>query len=309
MKSVTLKERLPDSPRPHRHCLPKFNRTSSHVIVRRLHAAIENHNWRQNPFATEMRLQKGQRLAIRSEARETLTAVCKVIAYYTDYAVDSAHQFECWASPSYIAKQSNAMYLVDDSSVRYDTVNHALEKLEDMQAIHIERSYDKATKRNKPNKIYVMPVFFRMFSFNDKEISALIKANKEFLRKIPADAKSKLSHMWVGQRPGESVKTLIRGKAAAKKVEWMRKKFNPKAANDHAAMTLIKGQVAIARPDGGGRHKATSSCETMASAKLRDGLSYAEIWRIRDEVAKNTGCSGVALERAIDDYLRNRLLN
>lgn len=309
MKSVTLLKREPDAPRPHRHCLPSFRRTSSHVIVRRLHASIENHNWRQNPFAIEMRIQKGQRQAIRSEARETLKPLCKALAFYVDYSADSQYQFECWANVPYLAKQINAMYLVDDELVRYDTVLNALEMLEDMQAVHLVRDYDHATKRHKLMRVFLLPTFFRMFGFSDKETGKLIQANRLAMSKLPADQRSVLSLMWAGSGVSEQTKAMIRSQTAAKKIKWTRRKYKNKAANDHVAMALVKGAAIGATPDGGGRHRAASSDEAMASARLRENLSQAEIWGIRGKIQAEYGYSGLELECAVDNYLRQRQLN
>lgn len=309
MKSVTLRAREPEEPRPHRHCLPNFRRTSSHVIVRRIHASIEGHNWRQNPFAIEMRIQKGQRTAIRSEARETLKPLCKALAFYTDYSADSKYQFECWANVPYLAKQISAMYLVDDQHVRYDTVLNALELLEDMQAIHLVRDYDHATKRHKLMRVFLLPTFFRMFGFNDKEIGKLIEANRLAMSKLPADQRSIMSHMWAGTGVSENTKAMIRSQTASKKIKWTRRKYKNKAANDPVALALVQAAAMKATPDGGGRHKAQASDASMASARLRENISQAEIWKIRGSIQAAHGYSGAELELAVDNYLRQRQLN
>ena len=276
MKSVTVMMRQPEQSRQqtHMHCAPKFLRTSSHVIVRRIHAAIEKHNWRDNPFAIEARLFAGQRLAIRSEARMTLKAVCKAIAYYTDYS-PGTKQFECWANLPYLAKQVDAMYLVNDARVRYDTVYHALELLEKMQAVHLVKEYDRATKRNKLSRVFILPAFFRMFGFTDAEVRDLISANRKTMKKLPTYELEKISHIWGRDRCSPTEKAQIRGKAAAKKINWIQKHYQ-QASNDHAPLQLLQGLAGSVKVESS-RPRFDESGDTMRRARLRDGVFYRAV--------------------------------
>lgn len=281
------------------HCHPAFLRTSPHVIVRRIHASIENHNWRQNSFAVEARLFSGKRLAIRSEARMTLKAVCKAIAFYVNYA-PGTNQFECWANIPFLAKQIGAMYLVDDERVRYDTVYHALELLESMQAAHLVREYDRATKRNKLSRVFILPAFFRMFGFSDAEVRDLVRANKSSLAKLPEHELEKISHIWGRNQCSPTEKAQIRGKAAAKKINWTQKHYQ-QAGNDHTHLELIQGLGKAVRVESS-RPVMKSSDESTRRARLRDGLSQAEIWRLKSQL-EAPGMTAADVDTALDLYL------
>jgi len=304
LKSVTLKARPPESSRRpvHMHCMPAFIRTSPHIIVRRLHAAIENHNWRQNSYAVEARLFSGKRLAIRSEARMTLKAVCKAIAFYVNYAPDS-NQFECWANVPHLAKQVGAMYLVDDERVRYDTIYHALELLESMQAVHIVREYDRATKRNKLNRVFILPAFFRMFGFSDNEVRELVRTNKKMQDKLPVHELEKISHIWGRNRCSPTEKAQIRGKAAAKKINWTQKHYQ-KAENDHTNLELIRGLGKAVKVESS-RPSMSVSDESVRRARLRDGLSQVELWKLKSQL-EAPGMTPADVDTALDLYLAQR---
>jgi len=305
MKSVAIvrPEGVNKYPRPknheHMHCSPSFLATSPHVIVRRLHAAIETHNWRQNPFANEARLFSGQRLAIRSEARITLKALCKAIAYFLDY-IDGSKQFEVWANIPYLAKRIGAMYLVNDERIRYDVVYHALELLEAMQAVHLVRDYDHATKRFKLSRVFVLPAFFRMFGFTDKEVRSLIQANRATLAKLPAHELEKISSIWVSRRCTATEKAKIRGAAAQKKINWTQKHYK-QPANDPVNLSLInnlKGAVQAT----GQRTDFTTSKESIQRARLRANISQAELFKLRQQLAE-PGMTAVDIELAVDLHL------
>jgi hypothetical protein len=165
----------------HRHCTnPSFIRETTSVLLRRLIYRINQHVWRKNDHAIQYRISTGKRLAIRSEARDVLTPLCKAIACYTEWG-ETKNQFECWADIPQLAKTISAAYIRDDAVMRYDAVYNALEMLEGMQAVLLVRDYDKNIKRFKLSRVFVLPVFFKMFGFSDQETRKLLDNNQVVL--------------------------------------------------------------------------------------------------------------------------------
>lgn len=210
----------------HRHCTkPAFVRETTSVLLRRLLYRISQHVWRNNEHAVQYRISTGKRLAIRSEARDVLAPLCKAIAYYTEWG-ETKNQFECWADIPQLAKTINAAYVRDDAVMRYDVVYNALEMLEGMQAVLLVRDYDYNTKRNKLSRVFVLPVFFRMFGFSDQETRKLLDNNQSFLAKNPKGMERR-EKIWA-PRVNDSTRAKIRGMANAKKLACLRKQFKSK---------------------------------------------------------------------------------
>jgi hypothetical protein len=296
----------------HRHCLPKFVRTPSLILARRLFARIDRHNWRQNEFAIQSRISNCQRVAIRSEKRETLHALCKALVFYTCFDPGSPRQFECWADIPFLAKQINAMYLVDDDGLevcRYDTVLNALAELQRMEAILCVREYCHLTKRNKLSRVFLMPVFFRMFGFKDSETYQLLKANRKSLE-LPAEKRERTEKLWA-KRVGNGVRAQIRSKAAKRRIEQAQRKFSTlPVANDHDVMRgVIKEITAAADHEAFERRFKTQATDGLEQrSRLRGRFSTADVYVLQAELRKAfPELIGEELERLVDDELKQKL--
>jgi hypothetical protein len=290
----------------HRHCTkPAFVRATTSVLLRRLIYRINQHVWRNNEHAIQYRISAGKRLAIRSEARDVLTPLCKAIAYYTEWG-DTKNQFECWADIPQLAKTINAAYVRDDAVMRYDAVYNALEMLEGMQAVLLIRDYDKNTKRYKLSRVFVLPVFFRMFGFSEQETRTLLDNNQAFFAKKPKDVEQR-EKFWA-PRINDTTRAKIRGMANAKKLACLRKQFKASSINDSKFSASVIQLAATASHDafeGKNRFFSERSNLQQESMQLRAEFSPAEIYllRIKLKGELSTLCDA-DIEQALDAELR-----
>ncbi|MFT5179078.1 MAG: hypothetical protein ACI90R_002129 [Alteromonas macleodii] len=298
----------------HRHCLPTFVRSPKLILARRIFARIDRHNWRQNEYAIQSRLSNCRRVAIRSEKRETLHAICKALVFYTCFDPKSPHQFECWADIPFLAKQINAMYQVENSGyeyVRYDSVLNALKELESMEAVLCVREYCHISKRNKLSRVFLMPVFFRMFGFKDTETFELLKANKKAMQ-LPEDKRVRTEQLWA-KRIGNGVRAQIRSKAAKRRIDQARRQFSGlPVANDN---DILSGVVKEMRDVTG--HESFKGKLDLKPSKvdqfsdretLRKFFSVGDLHFVRSKLVKDfPDVDGESLEMFIDDELRQLL--
>lgn len=296
----------------HRHCLPSFVRTPKLILARRLFARIDRHNWRQNEYAIQARISNCHRVAIRSEKRETLHALCKALVFYTCFDPKSPRLFECWADIPFLAKQINAMYQVDHDGaeyVRYDTVLNALSELQSMEAILCVREYCHLTRRNKLSRVFLMPVFFRMFGFKDCETYELLKANRKVLE-LPADKLARTEQLWA-KRVGNGVRAQIRSKAAKRRIEQAQRKFNGlPVANDNDFMRGVVNELRGAS-DHEAFEKRFKTLQTEGIEKrtrLRMKFGVAEVYFLKEQLQKEfPGVDAEELESLLDTELIQKL--
>lgn len=290
----------------HRHCTkPAFVRETTSVLLRRLLHRINQHVWRNNEHAVQYRISTGKRLAVRSEARDVLTPLCKAIAYYTEWG-ETKNQFECWADIPQLAKTINAAYVRDDAVMRYDVVYNALEMLEGMQAVLLVRDYDYNTKRNKLSRVFVLPVFFRMFGFSDQETRKLLDNNQAFLAKNPKGMELR-EKLWA-PRVNDSTRAKIRGMANAKKLACLRKQFKSSPINDSKVSASVLQLAASAKHEtfeGKNRFFSERSDQQQQSMQLRAEFSPAEVYLLRIKLTREFGVLvNFDIEQALDQELR-----
>jgi hypothetical protein len=290
----------------HRHCTnPSFIRETTSVLLRRLIYRINQHVWRKNEHAVQYRISAGKRLAIRSEARDVLTPLCKAIAYYTEWG-ETKNQFECWADIPQLAKTISAAYIRDDAVMRYDAVYNALEMLEGMQAVLLVRDYDKNTKRFKLSRVFVLPVFFKMFGFSEQETKKLLDNNQVVLAKNPKGMELR-EKIWA-PRVDETTRAKIRGMANTKKVTWLRKKFKASTASDSKLPAPLSHLAAAANHESfenKNRYFSERSDSQQESVRLRLNFSPADVYSIRIKIKREYGSvSDFDIEQAVDDELR-----
>ena len=275
------------------------------MLLRRLLYRINQHAWRNNEYAIQYRISAGKRLAIRSEARDVLTPLCKAIAYYTEWG-DTKNQFECWADIPQLAKTINAAYVRDDAVMRYDAVYNALEMLEGMQAVMLVRDYDKNTKRFKLSRVFVLPVFFRMFGFSDEETRRLLDNNQAFLAKNPKGVELR-EKLWA-PRVNDSTRAKIRGMANAKKLACLRKQFKASPINDSKVSASVIQLAATANHasfEGKSRFFSERSNQQQESMQLRAEFSPAEVYLLRIKLRRELDAlEDFDIELALDQELR-----
>lgn len=299
-----------NSKRIHRHCDPSFIRETKNLLLRRLVYRIRMHNWRKNEHAIQYRISEGQRIAIRSEARETLTALCTAIAHYTEWG-KTPNQFECWADAPYLAKVCNAAYVRDDSVMRYDVIYHALDILEGMQAVLVARDYDKNTKMWKLSRVFVLPAFFRMFGFSDKETKKMLIKNQAAMDKNPQGITVR-EKMWAAHL-SDRTRASIRGRANSRKIDYMRKKFAPGAMNDDsAAASVVHLAAAAANHESfvdGSKYLNDDVEAIQSSWALRQKFSPADVYMLQRKFrAEFSSFPDDEIEQIVDDELRKMLL-
>ncbi len=290
----------------HRHCTkPAFVRETTSVLLRRLLYRINQHVWRNNEHAVQYRISTGKRLAIRSEARDVLAPLCKAIAYYTEWG-ETKNQFECWADIPQLAKTINAAYVRDDAVMRYDAVYNALAMLEGMQAVMLVRDYDKNTKRFKLSRVFVLPVFFRMFGFSDEETRKLLDNNQAFLAKNSKSVELR-EKIWA-PRVHDNTRAKIRGMANAKKLACLRKQFKVAPINDGKISASVIQLAATAKHDAfEGKSRFFSECSNLQheSMQLRAEFSPAEVYLLRIKLRRELGVlDDCDIEQALDQELR-----
>lgn len=253
----------------------------------------------------QYRISTGKRLAVRSEARDVLTPLCKAIAYYTEWG-ETKNQFECWADIPQLAKTINAAYVRDDAVMRYDVVYNALEMLEGMQAVLLVRDYDYNTKRNKLSRVFVLPVFFRMFGFSDQETRKLLDNNQAFLAKNPKGMELR-EKLWA-PRVNDETRAKIRGMANAKKLACLRKQFKAIPINDSKVSASVIKLAATAKHEtfeDKSRFFSERSIQQQESMQLRAKFSPAEVYLLRIKLIRELGALGDAdIEQSLDAELR-----
>lgn len=290
----------------HRHCTnPSFIRETTSVLLRRLIYHINQHVWRKNDHAIQYRISAGKRLAIRSEARDVLTPLCKAIAYYTEWG-ENKNQFECWADIPQLAKTISAAYIRDDAVMRYDAVYNALEMLEGMQAVLLVRDYDKNTKRFKLSRVFVLPVFFKMFGFTAQETKKLLDNNQAVLARNPKGVGLR-EKIWA-PHVNDGTRAKIRGMANAKKLAWLRKKFKESEINDSEVSASLSHLAAVANYESfenKNRYFSDRSDWQQESIQLRSKFSPADVYSIRIKLKREFGTlPDFEIEQAVDDELR-----
>lgn len=156
---------LADTPRAarkvHRHHQPQFCGTVPRsVAARRFCAVLAKHDWNRNRFIVALRQRNGQRLAVRSERRETFDALAMAVLAYCDYNPDNEYLFEVMCGVEQLARLTGQLHQGANQRKTYDPVLKALRDWERAGLIIILRGFDPETRQYKAMRIWVRPAFF-----------------------------------------------------------------------------------------------------------------------------------------------------
>lgn len=144
-------------------------------FLQRLHT----HDINKNSYLNALRLAKYQRESIRRERREVLEVLFATLLTYCDFSPSSTYLFEVRANIEHLAKMCNQTYLSWDSKnakkrVRYDTILHAIDMLEEAELITVLREYDHQGRKNKAMRIWLNVEFFLMFGITEQQLRKLL---------------------------------------------------------------------------------------------------------------------------------------
>ncbi|RZF11026.1 hypothetical protein B7L32_22995 [Serratia marcescens] len=168
----------------HRHHRPQFcGALPRHVAVRRFCAALAKHDWNRNRFIVAMRQQNGQRLAVRSERRETFDALAMAVLAYCDYNPDSEYLFEVMCGVEQLARLTGQLHQGRDQRKTYDPVLKALGDWERAGLIIILRGFDPDTRQHKAMRIWVRPAFFDGMGISISALRDTVTAFRRWLER------------------------------------------------------------------------------------------------------------------------------
>ncbi|MGF7420330.1 RepA family replication protein [Providencia rettgeri] len=168
----------------HRHFAPKFlGELPKLVPVRRFAAALKRHDWNRNPHIYQLRYSRKQRISVRSERRETFSALALAMIAYADYNPESDALFEVMCSVERLAELCGQLYRYDSGRKSYDPILHALRDWEQAKLIVIDRDFDIEAKQYKAMRIWIRPEFFHGLGFSALELRGVVSSFSRWMAK------------------------------------------------------------------------------------------------------------------------------
>ncbi|ENC1639220.1 hypothetical protein ABKD00_004467, partial [Salmonella enterica subsp. enterica serovar Newport] len=182
--SLILHKQQENEGKVHRHFFPVFNGKLPNLpIVKRLVAALDQHDWNRNRHIYLLRCIRHQRVTVRSERRETWSALALAVIANADYNPMSENVFEVMCSVEALAAQCGQLYQYENGRKSYDPVLHALHDWEAAKMIVIHRAFDSETKQYKAMRIWLRPEFFEELGFDLETLRKIIRSFRRWMER------------------------------------------------------------------------------------------------------------------------------
>lgn len=168
----------------HRHYEPKFIGALPKLVpVRRFAAALKQHNWNRNPHIYQLRCERNQRISVRSERRETFSALAMAMIAHADYNPESESIFEVMCSVETLAASCSQLHQYESGRKSYDPILHALRDWEAANLIIVHREFDVDAKQQKAMRIWIRPEFFHGLGFSLKALREISVSFRRWMEK------------------------------------------------------------------------------------------------------------------------------
>ncbi|WP_239686293.1 MULTISPECIES: hypothetical protein [Serratia] len=168
----------------HRHHEPVFCGSLPNIVpVKRFAAALKQHDWNRNPHIYKLRCQRGQRLSVRSERRETADVLALAFVANCDYSPDSDYLFEVMCGVEDLAKQCGQLHVNTNGRKTYDPILNTIRDWKDAGVIVVLKGQDPDTRQQKAMRIWLKPEFFEMLGFSISELREIVTKLRRWMER------------------------------------------------------------------------------------------------------------------------------